>query len=87
MAIRNIFGGKKKKLGFAEKQRTREEIAQEYSHHAFMHGRASHVIKQNQEVLEQHMAAMIRLDVERLKAPPPQPKEEPPIEPEGPKSA
>jgi hypothetical protein len=70
-SIRSLLGRKKKKtLGFTEKQRTREEINQEYNHHAVMYGHVSRVIAQQQETRAEHMAAMVRLNAEGLKLPP-----------------
>jgi hypothetical protein len=91
MAITKLFG-KKKKLGFAEKQRSREEISQEYNHHAVMHGHLARIIAQDQEVMQQnqnamdeHVVAMVKLHKELAKLPPPEaPK---PTEPQGPDAA
>ncbi len=85
MAIRGIFD-RKKKLGFKEKHRSREEINQEYNHHAVMFGHITRIIADNQKLLEVHLEHMQRLNQEGSKLPPEQPKVEPPKEPEGPKS-
>jgi uncharacterized protein YllA (UPF0747 family) len=67
---RNIFC---ERTSFMEKQRTKDEIDREYSHHAMMYGHISRVIKQNQELLEQHMAGLMKLNEEGSKLPPSSP--------------
>jgi hypothetical protein len=73
MTIRSLFGKKKKTLGFTEKKRTREEINQEYNHHAVMFGHISRIICQNQKLIDLHMKDMERLNEEGAKLPPEQP--------------
>lgn len=65
-----MFKKKKKTLGFAEKTRSREEVNQEYNHHAVMFGHTSRIIVQHQKVLDLHMEAMERLNEEGSKLPP-----------------
>lgn len=75
MAIRWMFG-KKKKRGFTEKQRTKEEVDREYSHHAMMYGHISRTMFQSQRLLDDHLAALDRLAIEGSKLPPDKPKTE-----------
>jgi len=92
--IRSIFTKKKKKtLGFEPKQRTRDEINQEYNHHAVMYGHSACLMEEAQKQLETiqvglnaHLDAMVKLRVEGSKLPPAEvPKVETP--PEEPKPA
>lgn len=78
---------RKKGRGFSDKTRTREEVNQEYNHHAVMFGHISRIIVQNQKLLDQHMEALDRLNEEGLKIPPDAPKSTPETKPEEPKPA
>ncbi len=76
--IRSLLGRKKKKtLGFTEKQRTREEINQEYNHHAVMYGHLSRIANDHARLIDTHLEAMHRLNEEGSKLPPEAPKAEP----------
>lgn len=75
MAIHKLFK-KKKKLGFQDKQRTREEINQEYNHHAVMYGHVTRLMSDNQKLLDHHLAAMDRLNKEGSSLPPEAPQPE-----------
>ncbi len=76
---------KQKNLGFTEKPRTREEINQEYNHHAVMLGHNATLIAEVEKNLEtlqadqqRHLEATMRLRVEASKTPePPKPAEVP----------
>lgn len=66
---------RKKGRGFQDKTRTKEEINQEYNHHAVMYGHASRLIAENEQIREHHMQAMVRLVAEGQKVPMPKPEE------------
>lgn len=67
---------KKKRLGFAEKQRPKEEINQEYNHHAVMYGHTACVMTESQRALDHHLDAMLKLRHEGSKLPVEQPTKE-----------
>ena len=69
---------RKKGRGFQDKSRTKEEINQEYNHHAVMYGHASRLIHENERVRDHHMEAMTRLVAEGQKVPMPKPEEKTP---------
>ncbi len=88
MAITKLFGKKKKRMGFQEtppKQRTRDEINQEYNQHAAMHGHKSALLAETREhfekaihtaeiELESHVVKMLYLRKEAAELPPEEPK-------------
>ncbi len=88
MAIHKLFK-KKKKLGFQEKPRSRDEINQEYSHHAAMHGHnvclmaeAQQKLEEAQKTVDHHLEQMLRIRREGAKLPLEPPKDaETPEEP------
>lgn len=93
MTISNMFK-KKKKHGFAEKARPADEIDREYNHHAIMYGHVSRcmhqdalIMEKNQDLLNEHMDAMVKLNKERAAQPPEKTKEETQPSPEGPAAA
>lgn len=67
---------RKKGQGFQGKMRTKEEINQEYNHHAVMYGHATRLIAENEKNREHHLEAMLRLAEEGRKTPPPETKPE-----------
>lgn len=67
---------KQKTLGFEQKPRTREEINQEYNHHAVMLGHGATLIAEVEKNLEtlqadqqRHLEATMRLRAEAAKLP------------------
>lgn len=72
MSLHKLFR-KKKRLGFTEKpaaQRTREEVNNEYNHHAIMYGHITRMMAENQKLLDEHLEALCRLNTEALRLPP-----------------
>ena len=65
---------KKKRLGFAEKRRPKEEINQEYNHHAVMYGHTACLMTESQKLLDHHLESMLRLRAEGSKLPAETPK-------------
>ena len=65
---------RKKGQGFQDKTRTKEEIDQEYNHHAVMYGHATRLIAENEKSREHHLEAMLRLAEEGRKTPLPEAK-------------
>jgi len=65
---------RKKGGGFQQKTRTKEEINQEYNHHACMYGHATRLIAENENNRDQHLEAMLRLAEEGRKTPLPAPE-------------
>lgn len=69
---------RKKGRGFQDKTRTKEEINQEYNHHAVMYGHASRLMAENEQIRDHHLQAMLRLVDEGQRVPMPKPEEKAP---------
>ena len=72
---------RKKTKDFQEKTRTKEEVNQEYNHHAVMYGHTTRLIAENEKVRDFHLDAMLRLAEEGKKLPMPKPEEKAPETP------
>lgn len=78
--ITKLFGKNKKRYGIQEKQRFKEEIDREYSHHAMMYGHITRLIQEHEELLGSHLKKMEDLAAEGRNAPNEPKKEEPKTE-------
>lgn len=75
-----MFGSKKRKLGIQPKQRTLDQINQDYNHHAAQAGHKQRIINEIQAEIEQHLFQLAKINDEAKLLPKPSPAQ-PPAEP------
>ena len=78
--------GKKKTLGFQPKTRTKQEIDQEYTHHAMQIGHKARVISQLEEEVAVHVDKLKEINAEAMKLPPETNPDATQADPDGPKT-
>jgi uncharacterized protein (DUF3084 family) len=65
-----MLAKKKTKLGFQPKHRTKQEIDQDYTHHAVQIGHKARVIAQLEEEVADHVEKLKHINAEAMALPP-----------------